>query len=365
MKISIGATIVDGPYGGGNTFLLNYINYLKDQNHEVINHLRDNNIDVIILINPLITSEVATFNHIDILYYINNVNPNAVSIQRINECDERKNTNFVNKKIIKSNSFVDITVFVSDWLKQIYINQGMIPKEPFVVRGGPDRKIFNNKNKEKWDKKEKLKIVTHHWSGNWMKGFDTYCLLDQLIEEKKWKNMIEFTYVGNLPDGISLPNTKVISPKTGLELSNEIKKHNLYITGSMNEPSGNHHMEAAMCGLPILYINSGGIPEYCNDYGLSFELENFEEKLSEIINNYSIYYDNLNNYPYDFDNAARLLDEILNYTNLNRESLISRRKKRSKLYVYVYYLLNKTYQIFYNFFISLKKTFGKIKRLLS
>ena len=95
----------------------------------------------------------------------------------------------------------------------------------------------------------------------------------------------------------------------------------------MNEPSGNHHMEAAMCGLPILHINSGGIPEYCNDYGLSFELENFEEKLSEIINNYSIYYDNLNNYPYDFDNAARLLDEILNYTNLNRESLISRRKK--------------------------------------
>ena len=28
-EISIGATIVDGPYGGGNTFLLNYINYLK------------------------------------------------------------------------------------------------------------------------------------------------------------------------------------------------------------------------------------------------------------------------------------------------------------------------------------------------
>ena len=25
----------------------------------------------------------------------------------------------------------------------------------------------------------KLKIVTHHWSGNWMKGFDIYEKLDQ------------------------------------------------------------------------------------------------------------------------------------------------------------------------------------------
>ena len=90
MKISIGAKVVEGPYGGGNTFLLNYINHLKENNHEVINHLRDTDIDVIILINPLITSEVATFNHIDVLHYTNNINPKVISIQRINECDERK-----------------------------------------------------------------------------------------------------------------------------------------------------------------------------------------------------------------------------------------------------------------------------------
>jgi len=365
MKISIGAKIVDGPYGGGNAFLYNYIKYLKDQNHEVVNHLRDNDIDIIILINPLITSEVATFNHIDILYYINNVNSNAISIQRINDCDERKMTNYVNKQIIKSNSFVDVTVFVSDWLKQIYFNQGMKPKEPFVVRGGPDNKIFNNKNKEKWDKKKKLKIVTHHWSGNWMKGFDTYSLLDKLIEEKQWKNKIEFTYVGNLPKGYSFANTKVISPKSGQELSNELKKHNLYITGSLNEPSGNHHMEAALCGLPVLYIESGGIPEYCNDYGLSFDLDNIEEKLNEIINKYHIYFDNLKNYPYDFKYAANSLDDILNFVNSNRELLISRRKKSSKFCVNTYYLVNKIYRKLYYFFISFKKFFGKIKRLIS
>ena len=89
----------------------------------------------------------------------------------------------------------------------------MIPKEPFVVRGGPDRKIFNNKNKEKWDKKEKLKIVTHHWSGNWMKGFDTYCLLDQLIEEKKITAEIfeeEFYHTTNFEIYNQLQDQKII-----------------------------------------------------------------------------------------------------------------------------------------------------------
>ena len=63
----------------------------------------------------------------------------------------------------------------------------MIPKETFVVMGGPIRKVFNTNNKEKWNPKNKLKIVTHHWSRNWMKGFDSYLLLDKLIGKKSGK----------------------------------------------------------------------------------------------------------------------------------------------------------------------------------
>ena len=45
---------------------------------------------------------------------------------------------------------------------------------------------------------------------------------------------------------------------SGQNLANELKKSNLYLTGSLNEPR-NHHIEAAQCGLPILYIDSGGM----------------------------------------------------------------------------------------------------------
>ena len=89
------------------------------------------------------------------------------------------------------------------------------------------------------------------------------------------------------------------NPLSGLELSDKLKNNHIYITASLNEPSGNHHIEAAQCGLPILYINSGGIPEYCEGYGVMFNEENFEEQLNEIILNYETYFENLKNYKFN------------------------------------------------------------------
>ena len=54
-----------------------------------------------------------------------------------------------------------------------------------------------------WDRKEKLKIVTHHWGANWNKGFDIYSKIDNLIGKTEWKNKIDFTYIGNLPNNFN------------------------------------------------------------------------------------------------------------------------------------------------------------------
>ena len=82
---------------------------------------------------------------------------------------------------------------------------------------------------------------------------------------------IEFSYIGNVSDDYEFKNMKIIPPLAGEELAAVIKKHHIYVTTSINEPSGNHHIEAAQCGLPVLYIDSGGIPEYCDGYGVSFQ----------------------------------------------------------------------------------------------
>ena len=55
-----------------------------------------------------------------------------------------------------------------------------------------------------------------------------------------------------------------------MALAAELKRHHAYVTGSMNEPGGNHQNEGALCGLPLLYRRSGCMPEYCAGFGIDF-----------------------------------------------------------------------------------------------
>ena len=48
-------------------------------------------------------------------------------------------------------------------------------------------------------------------------------------------------------------NSRHVKPLSGKNLSDELKTNHIYLTGSLNEPSGNHHIEGAQCGLPVIY----------------------------------------------------------------------------------------------------------------
>ena len=48
MKISIGAKIIEGPFGGGNAFIGNLVEFLSAKGFKVINHLNDEDIDFIL-----------------------------------------------------------------------------------------------------------------------------------------------------------------------------------------------------------------------------------------------------------------------------------------------------------------------------
>ena len=67
-----------------------------------------------------------------------------------------KNTKNVNKQIIKSNSEMDYTIFVSSWLKNLYKDQGMDVKSLKVILSGSDNNFFNRNLYSKWDRNEKL-----------------------------------------------------------------------------------------------------------------------------------------------------------------------------------------------------------------
>jgi len=151
-----------------------------------------------------------------------------------------------------------------------------------VILNGADEEIFNPSERAEWSPGQKLRIVTHHWSSNYMKGFDVYERLDQLLEIEPFRGLFEFSYIGNIPTGVNFKNTKIVTPIAGISLASSLKQHHVYLTAARNEAGGMHHVEGMRCGLPVLYLHSGALSEYCAPYGIEFTLINFEEKLLEM-----------------------------------------------------------------------------------
>ena len=364
MKISFGSKAIEGPFGGGNEFLKNLKNFFEEKGHEVLTSLSDKDIDIILLTNPLVESQTSTFNNSDIDYYLKFKNPNAIVLQRINECDERKGTSYINSELNIRNKGVDLNIFVSEWLRSVYKYYPIYNKKYYVIKGGPNEKVFNIHDKKFWNGTEKIKLVTHHWSSNPMKGFEVYKEIDSLLDKNSVFDNLEFTFVGNLPKNLILKNTKVISPLAGNELAEELKKHHVYVTASINEPSGNHHMEGALCGLPIMYVESGALPEYCSDYGVAFEKETFLNSLKSLKDDYPNLIDKLKNYPYSFSYAAQQYEKVFNNVINNRDKLINERINISKMEVFLRLIISKLNINLYNTKSSILILLGKIKRYM-
>lgn len=360
MIVSIGSPIISGPYGGGNLFVKNLSNYLIKEGHQVVYDLNQKDIDIILLTNPLLFSEVSAYNHNDIEYYLKFINKNALVLHRVNECDERKNSNNVNKQIIEANQVADYTIYVSAWIQNLYKSKGLSTTKSKVILSGSDENIFFiNEDKFKL-KSKKLKLVTHHWSNNWNKGFDIYKKIDQMLELNKWNSKFSFTYIGNLPKNFKFTNVHHELPKSDSELGKILRSFDGYITASINEPSGNHHIEAAQSGLPILYINSGGIPEYCEGYGLAFTENDFEEKLTEFIDQFYKLQKKMVDYPLNASISNKQYLMLFEELIYNRKKLLDSRAKKSKFKIIIVYIKNKIKILSYKYYQTLIKIYKSL-----
>ena len=333
-KISLGANIIQGPWGGGNNFFKNFHKYFEKKGIQVINHLADEDIDLIVLTDPRRSSLSSSYTHKEIQLYKKNINPNVFVIHRINECDQRKNTEGVNEFYINANKVADHTVFVSRWLHDVYKKDGF-DADFSIILGGGDSDLFKNTSNKSWNNKEKFKIVSHHWSDNYMKGLDLYKQLDAIASTSGLGNKIEVNFIGNFSNKDNFKNINFFEPLSGVDLVEKLNENNAYITGSLNEPSGNHHIEAAQCGLPILFQKSGGISEYCNGYGLEYNMKNLENKISELMDNHNSYLVKMNDYQ--FTNQGMFFQ----YENLIANISKSKLETKKSIVVFLFFIYKK------------------------
>ena len=336
MKISIGSNIVKGPWGGGNQFAINLSDYLRGKGWLVTDSLDDNDIDIIVMTEPRKSLISCKYNQKDISKYLIK-NPDTIVVHRINECDERKNTKNVNLYLKRANKVADHTVFISAFLEGLFIRGGIFDTKNYsVIRNGADSNIFNLDNRIKWNKAEPVKMVTHHWGGNYYKGFDVYEIIDSMIGKEIDDFKIDFTYIGNLPEGFIFKNSTVLEPIKGKDLAGKIKDHHVYITASINEPGGMHHIEGAMCGLPLLFRNSGAIPEHAKGFGIMFDGPgDFEDKLKNLIKNYSHYYNKIQDYPYDSNLMCSKYERLFLELLKKKDDFDLSKRKRKYLIIYL------------------------------
>ena len=357
LKISIGSRLIDGPWGGGNLFVSNLVNFLEKKHVELFSDLSDKELDIILLTEPRFNSPTSTISTNEAKYYKKYVNPEVKIIHRINECDERKNTKTVNQKILKANRIADHTVFVSSWLMNIYENLGKPKENSSVIYSGSNTVIFNNKNDIVWNGIEKIKLVTHHWGNDWNKGFSIYKFLDDKLSESNFNEKYEFTYIGNLPRDFKFKNVNFIEPLSGKTLANKLKENHIYLTASVNEPSGNHHIEGDLCGLPILYLESGGTPEYSRGFGLGFNKDNFSEKLEEIVYNYDHYKKKMIYYPFESEKMCKeYFSLFVSFQNNDKKTV-------SKFNPFKYNIVNKLIKKLKIIYMKLVFYFEKIKKV--
>lgn len=270
MKIYINRRPVDGAWGGGNRYLKALVYKLADRGHSIAYDLYDRNIEKYICFDPRPNDKGVAYHDI----YKASRETGAKLIQRVGDIGSHGKP-ALRKMVELSIESSDEVIFVSDWTRKSIGYNGKC----HIVYNHPAPEFMKARRKPT-EISKKIKIVTHHWSDNLMKGFELYRALDKYIGEN---GKIEFTYCGRWPSEItSLENSSHVNPLDDpSEIADLISQSDLYVSASIAEPSGNHAIEAKFVGLPVLYHSlGGGIAEYCRGFGSSYS--NFEGLLKLI-----------------------------------------------------------------------------------
>lgn len=284
IKIAVNMKPRFSPWGGGNQFVEQFIAYIKKRGCIVTYRLEPDITHVLIV--KSWAADTAEFDISDIRKF-KKAHPFVVCIHRVNECDQRKGTDFVDEHLRQANEVADFTVFISDWLKDYFISRWFDPKRPHkTIHNGADNRIFYSNTGCGYVNGDIFRIVTHHWSDHWMKGFKVYQEVDRMISEGELAKF-SLTVIGHWPKEIYWRSAKIYPPLYGRKLADLLRAHHVYLTASLWEPCGMHHIEGAQCGLPLVYHkDGGGIVEFGKRYGISFR-DDVKKALLEARDNYS------------------------------------------------------------------------------
>lgn len=196
-------------------------------------------------------------------------NPQVPCLHRINDNDIRKETCEMDTLLARTNQAADHTVFVSEWLRDHHAAKWFEASRPHsVIIPGADSRFFHPVGGRIRRTGEPLRLVTHHWSDNWKKGFDVYQQIDELASGPL-RGVCELWVIGRWPSDLKWKSAHTFEPASGVALADLLRQCDAYVSASRFEPGAMHVAEGLQCGLPLLYHrDSGGTVDHGRLYGV-------------------------------------------------------------------------------------------------
>lgn len=160
----------------------------------------------------------------------------------------------------------DATVVQSRYSLDAHRAIGIELQDPALIGNAVDPAIFHPPDSREPLVGRKVQLISTSWSDNPNKGADVFEWLDRNLD---W-DRFELTFVGRPP--AAFMRIRTVAPIPSPQLAGELRRHDVFLAASRNDPSSNALLEALACGLPAAYRRSGGHPELVGDGGLPFEV---------------------------------------------------------------------------------------------
>lgn len=160
--------------------------------------------------------------------------------------------------------FATKTIFQSLYSLEKHLELGLDFKNPVVIMNAADPDIFHPRGRAGFSRERKIRLIASSWSDNINKGAPVYRWLDEHLD---WSRF-EMTFVGRSP--VMFKNIRMIPPVDSYHMAGLFREHDVYVTASRDDPCSNSLIEALTCGLPALYLRSGGHPEIVKQAGAGF-----------------------------------------------------------------------------------------------
>ena len=157
------------------------------------------------------------------------------------------------------------TIVQSRYSLDAHRDLGIELVEPHLISNTVDPLVFHLPDEREPLAGRRVRVIASSWSDNPNKGGDVLAWLDRNLDHERY----ELTFAGRTEE--IFEHVKVLGPIATEPLAAELRRSDVYLAPSRNDPCSNALLEALASGLPAVFRRSGGHPELVGDAGVPFD----------------------------------------------------------------------------------------------